>query len=94
MTILEFTDKFPDEASCRKDFKEKRESEGIICKKCKGLYHCWLPSKEQWACKSCHFRTILRSGSMMKNANLPVRTWYLAIIFMTFTKKGISAKEF
>jgi hypothetical protein len=46
MTILEFTDKFPDEASCRKDFKEKRESEGIICKTCKGLDHYWLASNE------------------------------------------------
>jgi hypothetical protein len=30
---------------------------------------------------------------MIKNSNLPVRTWYLAMIFMTFSKKGISAKE-
>ncbi|MFT5824087.1 MAG: hypothetical protein ACI8ZM_005353 [Crocinitomix sp.] len=75
MTILEFTDKFPDEASCRKDFKEKRKSEGIICKTCKGLDHYTLPSREQWEwCKSCHFRTTLRIGSMMKNSNLPVRT--------------------
>ena len=29
----------------------------------------------------------------MENSNLPVRTWYLAMLFMTFTKKGISAKE-
>jgi transposase-like protein len=93
MTILEFADKFPDEASCRKDFKEKRELEGIICKTCKSKEHYWLPSKEQWECKNCHFRTTLRSGSMMKNSNLPVRTWYLAMIFMTFSKKGLSAKE-
>jgi hypothetical protein len=30
---------------------------------------------------------------MMENSNLPIRTWYLAMLFMTFTKKGISAKE-
>lgn len=93
MTILEFTDQFPDERSCRKDFKEKREQEGIVCKKCRSLDHYWLPSKEQWECKACHFRTTLRSGSMMQNSNLPVRTWYLAMAFMTFSKKGISAKE-
>lgn len=29
----------------------------------------------------------------MENANLPFRTWYLAMAFMSFSKKGISAKE-
>jgi transposase-like protein len=93
MNILEFVNTFPTESSCRLDFKEKREREGVICKKCKGEEHYWLASKEQWECKCCHFRTTLRSGSMMENSKLPVRTWYLAMLFMTFTKKGISAKE-
>jgi ISXO2 transposase-like protein len=93
MTVLEFTEVFPDESSCRVDFKEKREKEGVICKKCKDTGHYWLSGKEQWQCKTCGFRTTLRSGTMMENSNLPIRTWYLAMLFMTFTKKGLSAKE-
>lgn len=30
---------------------------------------------------------------MMENAKLPFRKWYLAMAFMSFSKKGISAKE-
>jgi hypothetical protein len=30
---------------------------------------------------------------MMENSNLPFRKWYLAMAFMSFTKKGLSAKE-
>ena len=30
---------------------------------------------------------------MMGDSNLPVRKWYLTMLFMTFKKKGISAKE-
>jgi len=93
MRILEFVDKFPDELSCKQDFKEKRENQGIICKKCHHTRHYWLKQKWLWQCKSCGFRTTLKSGSMMENSNLPIRTWYLAMLFMTFTKKGISAKE-
>lgn len=93
MTVLEFVDMFPDEQSCRDDFKVKREKEGVICKKCQNVDHYWLLSKEQWECKRCYFRTTLRSGSVMESSKLPVRTWYLAMMFMTFTKKGISAKE-
>jgi hypothetical protein len=29
----------------------------------------------------------------MENSNLPVRTWYMAMAFMSFSKKGISASE-
>ena len=93
MTILEFAEEFPTEKSCRADFKLKREQEGVCCKKCKTTKLYWLESKEQWQCSSCRFRTTLRSGSMMEHSNLPFRTWYLAMAFMTFSKKGISAKE-
>jgi len=30
---------------------------------------------------------------MMENTKLPVRTWYIAMAFMTYSKKGISAVE-
>jgi transposase-like protein len=86
-------EQFPTEESCRIDFRKKREQEGVYCKKCKSNEHYWLNSKEQWQCKQCKFRTTLRSGTIMENSNLPFRTWYLAMAFMSFTKKGLSAKE-
>jgi len=93
MTVLEFINVFPDEQSCRQDFKEKREKEGVYCKKCGCTKHYWLAKKWQWQCSSCKFRTTLRSGTVMEGSNLPLRKWYLAMMFMTFSKKGISAKE-
>jgi len=93
MNVLEFFEVFPDEESCRIDFRDKREQEGIRCKRCSGKVHYWLQRKWQWECKSCQFRTTLKRGSMMEGSKLPVRTWYLAMLFMTFSKKGVSAKE-
>lgn len=46
-----------------------------------------------WQCSACGFRTTLRSGTIMEHSNLPIRTWYLAMAFMTYSKKGISAAE-
>ena len=46
-----------------------------------------------WQCRQCRFRTTLRSGTIMQASKLPFRKWYLAMAFMTFSKKGISAKE-
>ena len=93
MNIIKFIESFPDENSCRQHFRQVREQEGIVCKKCGCEKHYWLQAKLQWQCSECHFRTTLRSGTMMENHKLPIRKWYLAMAFMSFSKKGISAAE-
>lgn len=93
MNILNFTTVFPDENSCKIHFKNQREKEGVVCKKCGCKNHYWLQNKWQWQCKTCNFRTTLRSGTVMENSNLKVRLWYLAMLFMRYSKKGISAME-
>jgi len=93
MNLLHFVEHFPDELSCKTHMKSAREKTGIICKKCHCKKHYWLKAKFMWQCSKCNFRTSLRSGTMMENSNLPIRKWYLAMAFMSFSKKGISAIE-
>jgi hypothetical protein len=93
MNLLNFIEQFPDEVSCKSHMKEIRSKEGIICKKCQSKKQYWLKSKWMWLCSDCGFRTTLRSDTMMENSNLPIRTRYLAMAFMTYSKKGISAAE-
>jgi|SRR5680860_1046234 len=93
MNLLRFIEQFPDEQSCRSHLREVREKQGVVCKKCNGRKQYWLKAKEQWQCADCGFRTTLSSGTMMENTKLPVRTWYVAMAFMSYSKKGISAVE-
>ena len=93
MNILEFVKEVPNEESCRLHFKAVRESEGVLCKKCGCEQQWWLSGKWQWQCAQCNFRTTLRSGTMMQSSKLPLMTWYLAMAFMSFSKKGLSACE-
>lgn len=93
MDLLNFMAKFPDEASCRSHLRKVREKQGVVCKKCSGKKQYRLKAKGQWQCSDCAFRTTLRSGTEIKNSKLPVRTWYIALAFMTYGKKGISAVE-
>ena len=93
VNIIKFFEEFPNEDSCKQHFKGVREKEGVKCKKCGCTKHYWLKAKYQWQCSECNFRTTLRSGTMMENSNLPFRKWYLAMAFMSFSKKGLSAKE-
>ncbi len=69
MNLLAFIEEFPIEESCKHHFKLQREKEGVICKKCERKSHYWLASKWQWQCKSCDFRTTLKSGSIMEGSN-------------------------
>ena len=93
MRLSEFYKQFPDEKSCRQGFRAIREKEGVICKKCGCTDHYWKSDKECFECKSCGFRTSLRSGTVMENSNLPFKYWLTAIAFLSTTKKSISALE-
>ena len=93
MNIINFINRFPDEASCIDFIKEQRSQQGVICKKCTGSRHYWLENKHSFQCASCGFRTSIKSGTVMENSNLPIRIWMMTITFITATKKGFSASE-
>jgi len=50
MNLINFIEKFPDEVSCRQQFKLFRDREGVICKKCKCTEHYWLSTIESRTC--------------------------------------------
>lgn len=93
MTIFELTSRFDTEEACRADFKKRRESSGVYCKKCGCSKHYWLSTRSQWECSECKFRTGLRSGTFMEHAKLPFLLWYRAMILISFSKKGLSSLE-
>jgi hypothetical protein len=93
MNLLEFVEKHGTEHKCRMKFKRIRDKAGVTCKRCKGTEHYWLNSKQMYQCKTCRFRTSLRSGTMMEASNLPFRYWYIALYFMTRDKKSVSAHQ-
>lgn len=87
MDVLNFIEQFPDESFCKTHLKLIREEEGISCKKCNCKKHYWLKAKYMWQCSECNFRTSLRNGTIMENSKLPIRTWYLAIAFVSLNEK-------
>ena len=72
MNILNFSDIYPDEDSCRKKFREEREKSGVVCHRCNGKEQYWLQKKQSYECKQCHSRQSLCSGTVMENLKLPI----------------------
>jgi hypothetical protein len=93
MTFIEFSQKFPDEASYIKFFREKKENDGLTCPKCGHNAHYWNDKKLAHDCKKCLYRVTLRSGTVMESSKLPFRYWLYTIYLMTMTKKTFSSKE-
>jgi len=93
MNLIDFLKSFPDEDSCKRKFKEIREQEGIICRKCGSKEYYWKSDKECFECKKCGTRTSLKSGTVMHKSKLSFQYWFIAIHLLTSTKKTFSAKE-
>jgi len=93
MSLIDFIEQFPDEASCKSKFKEYRDHVGVICSKCGGKEHYWKRDKEQYECKKCRTRTTLKSGTVMHKSKLPYRYWFITMHLLTSTKKSFSSKE-
>lgn len=93
MNLFEFTKRFPDEDSCKQYLRELRIKEGLFCKKCGSQEHYWKKDKELFQCKSCSFRTSLKSGTLFENSNLSLELWFKAMLLLSSTKKTFSALE-
>ena len=93
MNLQEIITLSSSELLCKEKLFEMRLESGVVCKKCSSKEQYWLKTIEQFKCKSCGFKTTLKSGTIMESSRLPIKHWFLAIYLMTYTKKGISALE-
>jgi len=91
MKFQEFMMHYDSESACKEAFLANRFQAGVVCKKCGCEEYYWLSTVEQFKCKSCGFRTTLRSGTALEASKLPYRYWLTAMFLMTMTKKSISA---
>ena len=68
MKLFEFTQRFPDEASCESYLKTQREKSGIVCKKCGCLKNYWDSHNKCWRCSKCGHETTLTADTVMQES--------------------------
>ena len=93
MNLLNFIESYPDESSCKAQWKSIRDNSGVVCMRCRGKSHYWKQDKECYECKSCGYRQGLKANTVMHASNLPIRYWFIAMHLLTSTKKSFSALE-
>ncbi|NBU33074.1 IS1595 family transposase [bacterium] len=92
-TIQEFKQKFPTSDSCL-DYLWKMHFADKPCTAC-GLYDGFhkLPNRPAYQCQ-CGCQLYPLAGTPFHKSTTDLRTWFLAIFFMTNTRSGMSALQF
>jgi len=91
-TFQEFDEWFYDEGACLEYIEKLRWPNGFICPNCG--FHPETPSLIRlglYLCIKCKKQTSITSGTLFHQTHKPLRTWFLAMWFITSQKYGTSA---
>ena len=93
ISLIEFFDLFPDDASAEAWFVQQRWPNGIACPKCGSLSIVERKNRkpQPWRCKDCRKDFSVKTGSLMESSKLALRVWLLAIYILTTNIKGTSS---
>ncbi len=90
-TFQEMDTWFHDDVGCKEYIYRLRWPNGFVCPHCDAAGEPWKMSDGLLRCRSCHGRTSLTAGTIFQDTRKPLRTWFLAMWFITSQKSGISA---
>jgi transposase-like protein len=90
-TFPEFEAWFPDEAACRAYLARVRWRAGFRCPRSGSAEEPWLTGHGLLHCRRCHGQTSVTGGTVLERTRTSLRTWFLAIWFVTSQKHGVSA---
>jgi hypothetical protein len=92
MNLLNFSTTFPDESSCKAQWKAMRDKQGV-CPHCGSREHYWKSDKACYECKQCKYFQGLRANTIMHGPRLPFRYRFVAFHLLTSTKKVFQPKS-
>ena len=90
-TFQEMDQWFRDDEACREYIRRLRWPAGFMCPHCGVSGVPWIMSNKLLRCRSCHARTSLIAGTVFEGTRKPLRTWFMAMWFVTSQKNGVSA---
>ena len=93
-SLIEFQQRFSDEAACVRYLFAARWPEGFVCPGC-GNSKAWeLQTKPwTWECAGCGKQTSVTAGTVMHHSKLPLTIWFWATYLMATHSNGISALQ-
>jgi len=91
-TFQDFEHWFSTESACLEFIAKLRWPEGFICPGCgEKTAKPSLMGRGLFLCRKCKRQTSITSGTLFHGSHKPLRTWFLAMWFVTSQKHGASA---
>jgi len=91
MTFEEFNKQFATEEQCREYLCRLRWPDGFVCPKC-GWTEFWPIGSVLFECGKCGHQTSVIAGTIFQDTRKPLKTWFVAIWWITTQKSGASAE--
>jgi transposase-like protein len=92
-SIVDFQERFPDDAACLDYLADSRWPEGFRCPAC-GDRRAWvLERRHLWECAECHQQTSITAGTVMHGTRTSLRLWFWAAYLVATHTPGISAVQ-
>jgi len=93
-SLIEFQQRFPDEAACAAYLEGARWPNGFVCPACGGV-RGWVLESKAWTheCAECGKQTSVTAGTVMHGSKLPLTAWFWAAYLMATHSNGISAMQ-
>jgi Zn ribbon nucleic-acid-binding protein len=89
-----FLARYGTEAQCIDAVERQRWPAGFECPRCSAREQPYRVShgrRTVLQCRQCRHQTSLMAGTMLDSTKLPLRTWFLAMFFLSQAKTGMSA---
>lgn len=91
LNLLEFQERFPDDAACREFLFRKRWPEGFSCPKCGHKQYYVISSRHLYECAECGYQASVTANTIMHRTRTSLRKWFWAIYLVASDKRGCSA---
>lgn len=94
-SLLEFQQRFPDEAACARHLFTTRWPDGFfVCPACAGTQAYLLKSRAYtYECIACGRQTSVTAGTVMHRTKLSLTIWFWAAHLMATHSNGMSAQQ-
>jgi transposase-like protein len=92
-SIVDFQQRFPDDAACLDYLAASRWPKGFRCPAC-GSERAWvLERRHLWECSECHRQASVTAGTVMHGSHTSLRLWFWAAYLVATHTPGISAVQ-
>ena len=91
--LVTFTRQFTTDKDCIDRLLKVRWKNGEYCPKCGSTRKLYHKSDGRFKCSDCKIVFTWRAGTIFKNSNISIRTWFYAIYLACNHKKGVSSYQ-